>query len=77
MNKENAETKNKLKNMESVNDFEDLLNKLMASEEDKKILIMHYKDGKPLGYIADVLGISESSVKKKHSKLLMKIGKII
>lgn len=77
MNKENAETKNKLKNMESVNDFEELLNKLMASEEDKKILIMHYKDGKPLGYIADVLGISESSVKKKHSKLLMKIGKII
>lgn len=77
MNKENAETKNKLKNMESVNDFEELLNKLMASEEDKKILIMHYKDGKPLGYIADILGISESSVKKKHSKLLMKIGKII
>ena len=77
MNKENAETKNKLKNMESVNDFEELLNKLMASEEDKKILIMHYKDGKSLGYIADVLGISESSVKKKHSKLLMKIGKII
>ena len=77
MNKENAETKNKLKNMESVNDFEELLNKLMASEEDKKILIMHYKDGKPLGYIADVLGISESSVKKKHSKLLMRIGKII
>ena len=77
MNKENAETKNKLKNMESVNDFEELLNKLMASEEDKEILIMHYKDGKPLGYIADILGISESSVKKKHSKLLMKIGKII
>lgn len=77
MNKENAETKNKLKNMESVNDFEELLNKLMASEEDKKILIMHYKDGKPLGYIADILGISESSIKKKHSKLLMKIGKII
>ena len=77
MNKENAETKNKLKNMESVNDFEELLNNLMASEEDKKILIMHYKDGKQLGYIADILGISESSVKKKHSKLLMKIGKII
>ena len=38
---------------------------------------MHYKQGKSLGYIADILGMSESSVKNKHRKLLIKIGNIM
>lgn len=42
-----------------------------------KIIIMHYKEGKPLGYIADILGMSESTVKNKHRKLLIKIGNIM
>lgn len=45
--------------------------------KDKKIIEMHYKQGKSLGYIADVLGMSESSVKNKHRKLLIKIGNIM
>ena len=77
MNKENALTRKKLKQINSVEDFERLLNNLMASEEDKKIIEMHYKQGKPLGYIADVLGMSESSIKNKHRKLLIKIGNIM
>lgn len=45
--------------------------------KDKKIIEMHYKQGKSLGYIADALGMSESSVKNKHRKLLIKIGNIM
>lgn len=45
--------------------------------KDKTIIIMHYKEGKPLGYIADILGMSESTVKNKHRKLLIKIGNIM
>ena len=71
MNKENALTRKKLKQIDSVEDFDRMLNNLMASEE------MHYKQGKSLGYIADVLGMSESSVKNKHRKLLIKIGNIM
>lgn len=77
MDKKNALTKKKLKQINSVKDFENMLENLMASEEDKTIIIMHYKEGKSLGYIADALGMSESSIKNRHRKLLIKIGDII
>ena len=76
MDKENARTRKKLKQIESVKDFEDLLNQTMLSEEDKTILRMHYKEQKSLIYIADFLGMSEITVKKKHRKILLKIGKM-
>ena len=37
MNKENALTRKKLKQIDSVEDFDRMLNNLMASEEDKKL----------------------------------------
>lgn len=49
MNKENALTRKKLKQIDSVEDFDRMLNNLMASEEDKKIIEMHYKQGKVFG----------------------------
>lgn len=76
-NKIKDKIRKKLKQIDSVEDFDRLLNNLMASEEDKKIIEMHYKQGKSLGYIADILGMSESSVKNKHRKLLIKIGNIM
>lgn len=76
MDKENARTRKRLKQIESVKDFEDLLNQTMISEEDKTILRMHYKEQKSLMYIADFLGMSEITVKKKHRKILLKIGKM-
>ena len=48
----------------------------MLSEEEKKILWLHYKEQKTMAFIADELGMSEITVKKKHSKMLMKIGKM-
>lgn len=49
----------------------------MLSEEEKKILWMHYKEKKTLQCIADEIGLSEIAVKKKHRKMLMKIGRMI
>lgn len=77
MNKENAKVRKRLKEIESVEDFQGLLSQTMLSEEDKTILTLIYKDQKPLSYVADVLGLSISTVNKKHHKLLMKIGRII
>ena len=48
----------------------------MLSEEERQILWLYYKDHKSLTYIADILGMSESTIKRKHKKLLMKIGKL-
>lgn len=49
----------------------------MLSQEEKKILEMHYREGHTLSYIADEIGMSEISVKKKHARILMKVGKTI
>lgn len=76
MDKENARTRKGLKSIGSVQDFESLLERTMLSEEEKNILRMHYHEQRTLSYIADNLGMSEASVKKKHKKILMKIGKL-
>lgn len=77
MDKKNAETRNKLKQISSVEDFEQLIECTMLSEEERNIVNMYYRDKKSMQYIADVLGMSESSVKKKHKNVLMKVGKTI
>ena len=77
MDKKNAKIRKKLKQIESVRDFESIVNQTMLSEEEKRILWLHYKEQKTMTYIADELGMSESNVKKKHRKLLMKVGKIV
>lgn len=74
MDKGAARTRNKIKRISSVKDFEDLLSQTMLSEEEKQILRMHYHEKKPLSVIADSLGMAEVTVKKKHSRILLKIG---
>lgn len=74
---EHIETRNKLKSIYDVNTFEDLLNSCVLTEEDKTILKLHYLKGKNLGYIADELGYSESTIKRKHHKILSKLNKMM
>lgn len=73
MDKEAARTRNKIKKISSVKDFENLLSQTMLSDEEKQILRMHYHEKKPMSVIADTLGMAEVTVKKKHSRILSKI----
>lgn len=73
----NTENQKKVKRNGSVEEFNDLLERTMLSTEEKQILILYYKEQKTLTYIADFLGMSEITVKRKHKKLLMKIGKLL
>ena len=75
MNKESMKTRNKLKDIGSVRDLESLINEVVLSEEEKQILMLHYREQKTLLYIADILGMSEATIKRKHKRLLLKIGK--
>ena len=68
-------TRNKLKDIGSVRDLESLINEVVLSEEEKQILLLHYREQKTLLYIADILGMSEATIKRKHKRLLLKIGK--
>ena len=76
MDKKTARARKGLKEIETVEDFENVLEQIMLSEEEKVLLRLHYKENKILSYIADVLGMSEANVKKIHRKLLLKISKL-
>lgn len=77
MDEWNKITRRKLKEICTVREMDDLMNAAVLSDEEKDIIKMHYINQKSLTYIADELGISESALKKKHRKLLRKIGKVI
>lgn len=72
-----VETRKKLKSIPRVSTLVELLDDCTLSDEDKTIIKMHYVQNKNLGYIADILGYSESTIKKKHRKILCKISKIL
>ena len=71
------DTKKKLKSIPKVSTFMELLDSCTLTEEDKEIIKLHYLKGKSLSYIADILGYSESAIKKKHKTILSKLNKIL
>lgn len=76
MDKETAKARKGLRNIETIQDFEEVLSTIMLSEEEKEILRLHYRGNKTLAYIADTIGMSEANVKKIHRKMLLKISKL-
>ena len=74
---DHIETRRKLRSIYDVRTFEDLLGCCMLTDEEKELLKLHYLRGKDLGYIADMLGYSESTIKRKYQKALTKIHKLI
>lgn len=76
MDERNKNTRNKLKDISSVEDLKTLLEAVTLSDVEKQIIWMIYKEQKDIGYIADTLGICERAVKRKHKNSLIKIGKL-
>lgn len=74
MNKEQREVRKRLKEINTVKQFEEMLDSVLISEEERKILNLIYKEQKPFSIVADEIGISERTLTRKHAKLLMKIG---
>lgn len=70
------DTRNRLKSIPTVSRFDDLLEQLTLSDEDKEILRLHYLKGKDFRYIGDILGYAEVTIKKRHIKALKKISKL-
>lgn len=74
---EHIETKHKLKEIHEVKKFNDLLDKVILTDEEKQILILHYLKEKDLGFIADELGYTVSAIKRKHGKILKKLKSFV
>lgn len=77
MNEETRVAKDFVLNISSKSDFNDLLESILFTDEEKKIMKMIYVDGKEQSYISDMLGLSLSAVNKKHRKILRKIYRYI
>lgn len=72
------DTRKKLQNIPRISSLMELLDSCILSDEDKEIIKMHYVQNKTLSYIADMLGYSESTIKKKkHKKILSKLNKLL
>ncbi len=74
---DHIDTRNKIKSIPKVSTLIELLDSCTLSDEDKEIIKLHYIQNKNLGYIADIMGYSESAIKKKHKRILNKISKIL
>lgn len=77
MNSVYRDIRRKIKNISSVNYFNTILDNTMLSEDEKTLLILHYKEQKTLCFIADEIGVSESTIKRMHKRVLEKISEII
>jgi len=71
------ETRKKIRRIADVSTFKNLLEQTTLSDIDKRILILHYLDDKDFRYIGDTLGFSESTIKKRHRKILSKLSNML
>ena len=71
------DTRRRIQGIADISSFTDLLDKTTLSDEDKNLLKLHYIQGKDFRYIGDMLGYSESTIKRRHKKALVKISKLL
>lgn len=77
MSSEHIETRHRIQGICSIKSFEDLLSASTLSEIEKNLLRLHYLEGKDFRFIGDELGFAESTIKKKHRKILSKLNRLL
>lgn len=73
---EHIDTRRKIQDISSVKTFEELLENCILTDEDKTLMRLHYLNGKDFRFIGDSLGFSESTIKRRHKKILQKLNKM-
>lgn len=51
-----------------------LLDQIVLSEDERRVMELIYLKRKPLGYVADIMGYSESGIKKIHCRIIKRIN---
>ena len=54
----------------------ELLDQLVLSEEERELMELLYVKRKPLTYIADIMGFSESGIKKMHCRIIKRMNNL-
>ena len=71
------EIKHKVKSINRKIDFYNLLDQVILTENEKKMMILYYVEGKSLDYIADELGYSVQGISKMHKRILNKLEDLL
>lgn len=71
------ETRRYLRQIANVAAFNEVINAVILSEQEKRLMQLHYIDKQDFRFIGDKLGLSESSVKRKHREILRTIERYI
>lgn len=77
LHSDHIKTRSKIKEIAEIKTFNQLIDACTLTDEDKELLRMHYLQGKDFRYIGDMLGFSESTVKRRHRKALQKLNRIL
>lgn len=67
--------KHRIENMRK-SEIRALLDDVVLSEDERSIMELIYIEKKPLGYVADVMGYSESGIKKIHCRIIKRINNL-
>lgn len=62
--------------MATIRDLQEIIDNVLLSEEERKIIWKIYREQKPIDVVADEIGLSRATVTRKHHKALLKIGKV-
>lgn len=74
---EHISTRKKLTDIATVTEFEQILDLIVLTPEERKVMELHYLQGKSFTQIATTLGYAEVTICKKHKKVLQKITKVL
>lgn len=73
MNNKNKKVRDKLKSINTYKTFYQIIDGVILSDEEKRILEMFYLEEKTFGFIADELKISTATISRRHKKILDKL----
>lgn len=74
---EHISTRKKLTDIVTVTEFKQILDLVVLTPEERKIMELHYLQGLSLMQIGFELGYAEITICKKHQKILQKIAKVL
>lgn len=73
MNEKNKKVRDKLKSISTYKTFYQILDGVILSDEEKKIIEMFYLENKSFDLIADEIGVSRATISRRHKKILDKL----
>lgn len=74
---DHIKVRKKLKQIPTKIEFNSLLDSIILSEKEKRLMQMFYIEQKDFDYIADVLGYTKAGVIKMHQRILKRIEALI